>query len=85
MTIPTLSRAPFVLLIVAVLTAGCVVNQRPVEVPSTSDAIVLVGSAALPIPIDGLARHPWISLRERGGQRWERWEVMCCPQPVSAS
>jgi hypothetical protein len=38
---------------------------------------VLVGSAALSPPINDVARHPWVALRERG--RWERWEVMCCP------
>ena len=58
--------------------SGCVVNQRAVEEPRGSGPVVLVGSAALPEPIDGLARHPWISLREAGGD-WERWEVMCCP------
>jgi hypothetical protein len=42
--------------------------------------VVLVGSAGLPEPIDGLARHPWISLREKQSDRWERWEVMCCPE-----
>jgi hypothetical protein len=55
-----------------------VVNQREVEQPSTRNAVVMVGSAALPNPMDGLARHPWISLRERGSDQWERWEVMCC-------
>jgi hypothetical protein len=58
--------------------SGCVVNQRPVEQPRTDQAVVLVGSAALPEPIDGLARHPWVALREPGASHWERWEVMCC-------
>ena len=60
--------------------SGCVVNQRAVERPNTREAVVLVGSAALPEPIDGLARHPWISLREAESRSWERWEVMCCPE-----
>lgn len=58
---------------------SCVVNQRPVERPAGDDAVVLVGSAALPNPVDGLARHPWIAMRPRGSREWERWEVMCCP------
>jgi hypothetical protein len=62
-----------------VACTGCVVNQRPVERPAADDAVVMVGSAALPNPIDGLARHPWIALRGKGSAAWERWEVMCCP------
>jgi hypothetical protein len=62
-----------------VACTSCVVNQRPVERPVNVEAVVLVGSAALPNPIDGLARHPWIALRGKGSGSWERWEVMCCP------
>lgn len=59
------------------LCSGCVVWQRPVAEPPGSGPAVLVGSASLPFPIDDVARHPWVALREEG--RWERWEVMCCP------
>lgn len=53
--------------IALVLTCtSCVVNQRPVERPAKDAAVVLVGSAALPNPVDGLARHPWIALRGKG-------------------
>ena len=61
------------------LLVGCVIGQRKVEIPTTPRAVVLVGSAALGVPMDGIARHPWVALREAGSQKWERWEVMCCP------
>jgi hypothetical protein len=56
---------------------ACVIVQRPVEVPPGDGPAVLVGSDALSPPINDLARHPWVALREKGA--WERWEVMCCP------
>jgi hypothetical protein len=69
-------RAALLLLATA---AACVIGKRPVELPDTEDAVVLVGSAALPPPMDGIARHPWVALREAGSAQWERWEVLCCP------
>jgi hypothetical protein len=63
----------------ALLFTGCLAGQRPVAQPVGTEAVALVGSAALGGPFAGVARHPWISLRERNGSRWERWEVMCCP------
>lgn len=59
--------------------AGCVIGQGRAVAPDTEDAVVIVGSAALGQPLDGIARHPWVSLRDAGSSEWERWEVMCCP------
>ncbi len=67
------------LLCSAPLLAGCVLGQRSLKLPATGEATVIVGSAALPAPINQLARHPWVALRDEGSQLWERWEVMCCP------
>ncbi len=78
-TIGLVARTGLCLVAVVMLCSGCVVNQRAVEQPKTSSAAVLVGTAALPNPMDGLARHPWISLRDGESHQWERWEVMCCP------
>lgn len=61
------------------LLPSCVADQRPVKVPRGDTAAVIVGSAALPPPINGVARHPWVALRDAGQHEWERWEVMCCP------
>ncbi len=67
------------LVAMALIVVGCVIGQRKVEIPTTDKAVVLVGSAALGVPMDGIARHPWVALREAGGKKWERWEVLCCP------
>lgn len=72
------SMAPALPLVLGLIhLAGCVILQRPMEVPQGSGPAVLVGSAGLSPPINDLARHPWVALRDRG--QWERWEVMCCP------
>jgi len=60
------------------ISCGCVIGARKVEIPKTDKAVVIVGSAALGNPMDGIARHPWVALREAGQSKWERWEVMCC-------
>ena len=66
-------------LVVAVLAAGCVVGARDVREPDGTTPVVIVGSAALPAPLGGIARHPWVAMRSAGSTSWERWEVMCCP------
>ncbi len=58
---------------------GCVVQRQPAKVPEGDGPAVLVGSAALGGPLVGVARHPWVALRDGGQTSWERWEVMCCP------
>jgi len=63
---------------IALAAAGCVVARRPAVVPPAGEPAALVGSAALVHPMNDLARHPWVALRDRDGG-WERWEVMCCP------
>jgi len=65
--------------LVAVSSFACVIGARKVHEPKGTDPVVIVGSAALPEPISGIARHPWVSLRPGGSEKWERWEVMCCP------
>lgn len=69
----------------ALLLTGCVIGAREVGIPEGEAAVVIVGSAALPRPMGGIARHPWVSLREAGSARWERWEVMCCPNSSPTS
>lgn len=61
------------------MIAGCVIGKREVKEPEGTEPIVIVGSARLPMPLGGIARHPWVSLRPAGTRAWERWEVMCCP------
>ena len=72
-----LATASAVALVLAL--GSCVIGKRSLTLPSNEQATVVVGSSALSEPLDGIARHPWIGLREAGGEEWERWEVMCCP------
>jgi hypothetical protein len=65
--------------VVLVLATGCVVGARDVAEPDGTHPVVIVGSAALPAPLGGIARHPWVAMRPAGSTSWERWEVMCCP------
>lgn len=66
-------------LLVAMVAPACVIGARTVREPGGTDPVVIVGSAALPEPIHDIARHPWVALRPGGSTKWERWEVMCCP------
>lgn len=58
-----------------VASAGCVIAQRPVEIPQTDDAVILLGSSALGPPLNHLARHPWLAVKKKGHAEWYRWEV----------
>ena len=78
----TVRAGPAILLMT--LVGGCGLAERTVAVPEGDEPVVLVGSAALPAPIDEIARHPWVALRDDGGA-WERWEVMCCPNSSEMS
>jgi hypothetical protein len=64
--------------ILLALVCGCSILEREVREPAGQEPVVLVGSASLPAPMDDIARHPWVALRDDEGV-WERWEVMCCP------
>lgn len=67
------------------LVTACVIGSRTVAEPEGTDAVVIVGSARLPMPLGGIARHPWVALRQDGSRVWERWEVMCCPNSSKMS
>lgn len=53
---------------------GCVVNPRPLDVPRTREAIILLVSTEMPTPIDVIARHAWLVVREKGNSQFERIE-----------
>src|SRR6185295_8172560 len=57
-----------------VAVSGCVVNPRPLDVPRTREAMVLLVSTEMPTPIDVIARHAWLVVREKGEARFERIE-----------
>lgn len=57
------------------LVSGCVIFQRPLEVPEGNDAAIIMASTAMPEPIENIARHAWFAVREKGSEKWRRIEV----------
>jgi hypothetical protein len=55
-------------------TAGCVVNERLLEVPETREAVLLLVSTEMPAPIDSISRHAWFAMRRRGESHFSRVE-----------
>lgn len=60
-----------------IFLTGCVMVKQPADIPGDPGPAVLVGSASLGQPINDVARHPWVAVRDEVS--WDRWEVMCCP------
>lgn len=58
-----------------VLLAGCAVFKRPLKVPETDEAAVIVASTSMPEPISDIARHAWFAVKKAGAKRWRRIEV----------
>ncbi len=56
------------------LIASCVVHARPLEVPETRKAVLLLVSTEMPAPIDTIARHAWFAMRGEGEARFRRVE-----------
>src|SRR5258706_5041315 len=61
------------LLLLAV--TGCVVLQRPLEMPSNDETTVALLTGSLGHPMDGIARHPWFAVRKKGETEWRVYEV----------
>jgi hypothetical protein len=59
----------------ALLAGGCVINERPLEVPETREAVLLLVSTEMPAPIDTISRHAWFAMRRRGESRFSRVEL----------
>ena len=56
------------------LALGCVVNPRPLDVPRTRGAVVLLVSTEMPSPIDTIARHAWLVVRKKNESVFYRIE-----------
>ncbi len=61
--------------IAMVMLASCAVWKRPLTVPQTDDAAIIVASTSMPEPISDIARHAWLAVKKRGDKRWRRIEV----------
>jgi hypothetical protein len=63
------------LLLFGVTLTGCVVLQRPLEMPSNDETTVALLTGGLGHPMDGIARHPWFAVRKKGETDWTVYEV----------
>ena len=54
---------------------GCVVAARPLVAPANDETTVLLVTGTLGHPLDGIARHPWLAVRRKGGTDWTIYEV----------
>ena len=59
----------------ACVLAGCVIFPRSLEAPPGDETTVMLFSGGLGHPMDGIARHPWFAVREKGETQWEIFEV----------
>jgi len=64
------------LVVVVVATMGsCAIYKRPLKVPTTDKAVIIVASTSMPEPISDIARHAWFAVKKAGSKRWRRIEV----------
>ncbi|MDB4954103.1 MAG: hypothetical protein JWO36_1672 [Myxococcales bacterium] len=56
------------------VVAGCAIGQRPLIVPPNDEATVMLVTGA-PHPWEGVAQHPWFSVRAAHATRWRIYEV----------
>ena len=54
---------------------GCVVNPRPLAVPETREAVLMLVTTEMPVPIDVVSRHAWLVYRKRNDARFHRVEL----------
>jgi hypothetical protein len=62
-------------LLVTCALAGCVIAPRALEPPPNDEATVAILTGTLPMPMDGIARHPWFAVRGKGETTWKIYEV----------
>lgn len=55
--------------------AGCVVLPRSIEAPPNDETTVMLFTGGLGHPMNGIARHPWFAVRDKGKTEWEVYEV----------
>ena len=58
-----------------VLATGCIVARQPFTMPPADQATVVLMTGALPAPMDGIARHPWLAVRRAHDTEWLFYEV----------
>jgi hypothetical protein len=54
---------------------GCTIYDRPLQLPHSDQAAVLLISGGLPQPMADIARHPWFASKLPAETMWTLWEV----------
>jgi hypothetical protein len=62
-------------LMVAAATSGCIVLKQSLVMGPNDETVVALFSGGLGHPMDGIARHPWFAVREKGKSEWDIFEV----------
>jgi hypothetical protein len=68
-------RPPSPLVLAPLLVAGCVLLPRKLEAPPNDETTVVLMTGGLGHPMEGIARHPWFAVRDKGQTDWEIFEV----------
>ena len=58
-----------------IAVSGCVIFPRSLEAPPNDETTVMLFTGGLGHPMDGIARHPWFAVRDKGGTDWQVFEV----------
>jgi len=66
-------RSPSILLLATL--GGCIFAKQSLEAPPNDETTVMLFTGGLGHPMDGIARHPWFAVREKGATEWEIYEV----------
>jgi hypothetical protein len=68
-------RLPSPLVLAPLLLVGCVLLPRSLEPPPNDETTVVLMTGGLGHPMEGIARHPWFAVRDKGQTDWEIFEV----------
>src|SRR6185369_6457929 len=66
-------RSPSILALAAL--GGCVVAKQSLQAPPNDETTVMLFTGGLGHPMDGIARHPWFAVRDKGQTEWDIFEV----------
>jgi hypothetical protein len=61
--------------VIAAALGGCIIAKQSLVMPPNDETTVALFSGGLGHPMEGIARHPWFAVREKGQTEWELFEV----------
>src|SRR5689334_6880853 len=54
---------------------ACVIAPRALDPPPNDETTIALLTGTLGVPLDGIARHPWLAVRRKGETEWRVYEV----------